>query len=95
MKTLKWILTALIFLPWVFGLLAILDSSHGLLWIFLETIFYSPIYWLNEPFFNNTEIGWIVTNTGKILGTIFYIALLVGVIAVEKWLLTNKSTVTR
>lgn len=79
MKTLKWVLTTLVFLPWIFGLLALLDSNHGLLWIFLETIFYLPIYWLNEPFFNNTEIGWIVTSTGKILGTILYIALLAGV----------------
>lgn len=50
MKTLKWVLTTLVFLPWVFELLALLDSNHGLLWIFLETISYLPIYWLNEPF---------------------------------------------
>ena len=65
------------------------------MWVILEPFFYFPLYWLNEPFFMETEFGWIVTVTGRFLGTTIYAALLAGVVVFQKWQLTSKSTTTR
>jgi len=89
MKILKGILLCLIILPWVFGFIESVDTRRGLIWSFLETGTYFPIYWLNEPFFKATEVGWLVTLYGKVLGSALYSVLLIAVAMFNRRQLTK------
>lgn len=37
--------------------MAIFDDSHGLIWLFIETIYYYPIYSISSSLFNEYESG--------------------------------------
>lgn len=92
MKAVRKILIALAIAPWIFGAIAVVDFEHGLIWLFFETVPYFPIYWLEDPFFKLTEVGWLVTIYGKVLGTVAYV---VAIVVIKRWQLTSKLTATR
>ena len=84
MKIIKIILIAIIVIPWLASTLGYIDHGRRMVWLIVENIFYLPLTILEEPFFRPTEIGWLATIYGKLLGTLMYSAILVIMLKLKK-----------
>ena len=73
----------IVFWPAVFYALECIDSDRGLIWFYLQQLYYWPIgSWLKEPFFQyDSEIGFLVKPMGRVITAFAYSLVLLCVVA--------------
>ena len=68
-----WFLVIFILFPVIPRILAALNESFGMVWIFMDVIYYMPIATIvGEPMFYKTEVGLLPEFWGRILAAVIY-----------------------
>ncbi|MCQ8106419.1 hypothetical protein NP590_20135 [Methylomonas sp. SURF-2] len=73
-------LSLIILWPIVFNILEHFDPNRGLIWFYLQQLYYWPLgSWLKEPFFQpDSEVGFFVKPLGRIATASIYLLILFG-----------------
>ena len=62
-----------------------LNEDHGLIWLFIEIVYYFPVSALfGEPLFIKTEIGALPSFLGRIVTSVIYLTLLLILVFLKK-----------
>lgn len=78
-------LATIIILPFVLSVLSKLDSDRGLIWFVLHQLYYLPLSWVGESFFQpDSEVGYFVKTSGRMLVAFIYALSFTGFILLKR-----------
>ena len=71
-------LSLIVFWPFIFNILEYFDPNRGLIWFYLQQLYYWPLgSWLKEPFFqHDSEVGFFVKPFGRVVTMGVYLFIL-------------------
>ena len=72
------ILSFVLVFPFIFLGLMNLDGNRGLVWFFIHQMYYLPLSWIGEPFFQlDSEVSFFVSYLGRIFTAVCYLLLII------------------
>jgi len=76
----KKIYIAILLLPLLILVLNEINEVNALIWLGIDTVYYYPIYLLFGDMFKVIEMGLLIPSVwGRIVGFIFYLAIMIGI----------------
>lgn len=80
-------LSLIVFWPVAFYIFEHIDTDRGLIWFYLQQLYYWPIgSWLKEPFFRpDSEIGFFVKPLGRIITACIYLLIFLGSVTLKNF----------